>query len=155
MNKDTQLLWYDADLCTQDAELMDFINLNEIKRIKYFGDIERIRTLINKVDDFDCQLCVYMVNSPFKLSTIIENCSAILNQFNSLGYLYLSLNKFLLQHEFYNNIEDDYDNAILFHVTKKIPFRLIKYYSGNVDGGIKFNWIHPLTRFYFSNENIR
>ena len=43
----------------------------------------------------------------------------------------------------------DHDDAIKVFLTKKIKGHLVNYYSGANDNGTNFNWVHPLTRFYF------
>jgi hypothetical protein len=69
--------------------------------------------------------------------------------------LYLSINKFLAIPEPQHSVDNDYDCAIYNYVTKNVKYQLLTYFSGKEDFGKKFNWGHPLTRFYFTNANSK
>jgi|688.fasta_scaffold316783_2 hypothetical protein len=148
-----QLAWYGGDIFEQDNKLLQFIEQHNLKGIKYLGDCEHVSAICKNAAT-DYQLIVYIVNSLFKFGDVIQTCNNELERLKGNGFLYLSINKFLAHHEKHCQVVDDYDNAIYDLITGHIHYKLLSYYSGQVDGGIKFNWAHPITRFYFSNENI-
>ena len=68
---------------------------------------------------------------------------------NPNGLIYLALNKYLVLPKCYDrNLSEDYDVAIEEFITKQINATVEKYYACGLDNGNRFNWVHPLTRFY-------
>ena len=154
--RETQLQWYGGDTIQQDYDLEQFVIENQILSIKYIGDSTYLNSIIGKKSSSG-QMCVYLVNPPnnhlVKLSTIVSICNQELNELSPSGFLYLSINKFILDPELDTDAVDDYDSAIYNYVVSNINATLIKYHSGMLDGGQRFNWVHPLTRFYFHHAN--
>lgn len=148
-----QLNWYAGDLYYQDYLLQEFIIQNKIERICYLGDCNYIKTIINSQNNLNPQLCIFIVNSLFKFSEVVYTCNKNLENLGNGSWLYLSVNKFLAESEPQEGIVEDYDDAIYNFIANRIKFKIVKYYSGKTDQGRKFNWVHPLTRFYFLNEN--
>ena len=149
-----QLQWYHGDMILQDHELLDFVNHNNIHKIKYIGDSNHLEDILGKKSEVG-DMCVYLVNSLFDLEQVVDTCNKEIQCLPLNGIFYLSLNKFLLQSKPQQGINADYDSALHNFVIDRIQFPLLRYYSGAVDGGKRFNWVHPLTRFYFINENTR
>jgi hypothetical protein len=148
--KNIQLQWYEGDITEQDYDLEQFVHSNGISGIKYIGDSEYLKPILEKEHN-STNLCVYIVNSPFRFDDIIDICN---NELKVNKFLYLSINKFLAISESQDNINEDYDEAIYDYIKNHTNYPILKYKSGKEDGGKKFNWVHPLTRFYFYNENI-
>lgn len=147
--RETQLKWYKGDTIQQDYELEQFVLDQNISSITYLGDSCYLKSIIGK-EIPDGQLYVHIINHPSKLSDITNISNHILKNSVSVKFLYLAINKFILHPEPQSDVVDDYDDAIYNYVTTHVDSKLIKYHSGKIDGGVKFNWVHPLTRFYFS-----
>ena len=149
-----QLQWYHGDMILQDHELLDFVTHNDIHKIKYIGDSKHLEDILGKKSAAG-DMCIYLVNSFFDLEQVVETCNKEIKCLPLNGIFYLSLNKFLLQPIPQQDINANYDSALYNFIIDRVQFPLLRYYSGAVDGGRRFNWVHPLTRFYFINENTR
>ena len=147
-----QLKWYGGDIILQDHELLSFVENHNIQKIRYVGDSKHLELLVGKKSEHG-EMCIYLVKSPFKLDHIVDVCNQELDRLEPGGILYLALNKFLLEPCSQQNVNANYESAIYDFVVSHIRCPLIRYHSGVIDGGKRFNWIHPLTRFYFINEN--
>lgn len=147
-----QLKWYGGDMILQDQEILNFVEYQNIQNIKYVGDSKHLELTIGKKSNHG-EMCIYLVKSPFKLDHIVEVCNQELERLAPGGILYLALNKFLLEPCSQQTVNPSYEAAIYDFVVSHIRYPLICYHSGIVDGGKRFNWIHPLTRFYFTNED--
>jgi hypothetical protein len=148
--REIQLNWYDGDTIEQDYLLEQFVHNNNINGIRYLGDADYLKPILKK-DSQDINLCVYLANSPFKFSELVKICN---QELQNTSLLYLSINKFQAIPEPNLSVIEDYDTAIYQYLIDNVYYKLINYTSGKNDGGKKFNWVHPLTRFYFCNENI-
>jgi hypothetical protein len=149
-----QLKWFQADMSAQDYELKTFVEDHGIDTITYVGDTDRIESLLGKAGKSQ-QLCVYVVNSEFSFSDVAMQCMEQINKLDNNGVLYLSLNKFLAQPEPWSQSQENYDMTILNYMITHVPRVLLHYHSGFVDNGWRFNWSHPLTRFYFLNASTQ
>ena len=151
----TQLSWYGGDVLIQDLELTQFINNRNISSIKYAGDYGGLADVLGFEDYEDnYDMCIYIVNSPFVFNDVVQCCVKELQAINPGGVLYVAVNKFLAVAESNNSVtEESYDKCILEYMRSTIPYPLIQYHSGELDGGRKLNWAHPITRFYFQNAN--
>ena len=79
----------------------------------------------------------------FKFNDIIEK------QLTKNGVLYLSINKFLASSiDHIPKLNDDYDLAIEEFIQANINASILSYTYAADDRGQKFNFTHPLTRFY-------
>ena len=153
MNRIDQLNWYKIDMVAQDYDLLQFIVNNGIGSVKYLGDADFLKPIIQRESN-NPTICIYIANQNFKFDTLLAQCNLELRTMPNNSFLYLSINKFLAHAEPTTHVlSDDYDDAIFEYVKNKMQFPIIKYYNGKHDYGQKFNWLHPLTRFYFSNEN--
>jgi hypothetical protein len=146
--KQTQLNWYGGNTIQQDYDLQQFIFDNNITNIDYFGDCDQLQLHAVRKKKH-CQISIYIVNRPEKISNIVNKCNQIINQLKPKDFVYLSINKFLIQHEPGLSFVEDYDESIFNYVSVTATLPVLKYYSGKNDSGKKFNWVHPLTRFYF------
>jgi hypothetical protein len=147
-----QLKWYGGDIVLQDQELLNFVEYHNIQKIRYIGDSKHVELVVGRKSD-PGEMCVYMIKSPFELDHVVEVCNQELDRLEPGGILYLSLNKFLLEPCALEPVNPNYDATIYDFVVSHMRYPVIRYHSGIVDGGQRFNWIHPLTRFYFINEN--
>jgi hypothetical protein len=152
---DNQLLWYHADLFEQDYLLKQFVENNKISRIYYLGDCNHVKSIVGKECNQQPQMCIYIVNHIFKFSTIVNICNETLDNFGLGTWLYLSINKFNAIPEPQTSVPDSYDDAIFSYISSQVRHKLYNYISGKNDNGTQFNWVHPLTRFYFRNEDIK
>ena len=147
-----QLKWYGGDIVLQDQELLNFVEYHNIQKIRYVGDSKHLELIVGKKSD-QGEMCIYLIKSPFELSHVVEVCNKELARLAPGGILYLALNKFLLEPCSQEAVNPNYEAAIYDFVVSHINYPVIRYHSGIIDGGQRFNWIHPLTRFYFINEN--
>lgn len=147
-----QLKWYDGDIVLQDQEILDFVEYHNIQKIRYVGDSKHLELIVGKKSE-QGEMCVYLLKSSFNLDHVVAVCNEELERLGPGGILYLALNKFLLEPCAQPTANPNYDPAIYDFVVTHINYPLIRYHSGIIDGGKRFNWIHPLTRFYFINEN--
>lgn len=146
------LAWYGMDMTEQDYNLLQFVTKNKIEAIKYLGDCLSVKAIIKKESN-NPQLCVFLVNQSFKFSELVNICNNEIKRMQPGSFFYLAINKFHAIPEPHLQLPDDYDDAIYEYIKNKINYPLIDYHSGKDDYGQKFNWGHPLTRFYFSNAN--
>jgi hypothetical protein len=144
--------WFDADVTQQDYDLIQFVTNNNIKAVKYLGDCSFLKSVLKR-NLPDPKICVFLVNQPFKFSELINTCNQEIKNMLPNSFFYLAINKFLAIPEPQENVTDDYDDAIHEYIKNNINCNIIKYYNGKDDYGQKFNWGHPLTRFYFTNES--
>lgn len=147
-----QLHWYGGDLVLQDQEILDFVEYHNIQQIRYVGDSQHLELILGKKSE-QGDMCVYLIKSPFKLDHVVEVCNEELQRLRPGGILYLAFNKFLLEPCAQPTVNPNYEAAIYDFVVSRIHYPLIRYHSGVIDGGKRFNWLHPLTRFYFINED--
>ena len=143
---------YQADVTQQDHDLLQFVINNNITAIKYLGECSFLKSVIKRESD-DARICIFLANYPFKFSEIVNTCNQEIEKMLPNSFFYLAINKFFAVPEPQQSVLDDYDDAIYEYIKNKINYPIIKYFSGKDDYGQRFNWGHPLTRFYFSNAN--
>jgi hypothetical protein len=151
--RDTQLKWYGGTTIQQDVELAKFVIENDIHAVKYMGDSDYLKEIIER-EQHPATMIILLINHKFRFSEIVAMCNSELKKLGPGGFLYLAINKFLAVPEPQNFTVDDYDQAIHEYVKHNINFSMLQYHSGQDDSGKKFNWVHPITRFYFYHENF-
>lgn len=144
-----QLEWHEGDYVQQDIDLKEFIKNNSITRIRYIVDSYNLKNVFGSENNDDPMLCVYIVKQKFKFSEIVKTCNLELKKLKFGNFLYLSINKFIAIPEPQENISNDYDQAIYEYISSRVESKIHTYTSGKEDFGDRFNWVHPLTRFYF------
>lgn len=147
-----RLSWYNSDITQQDHELLEFVIKNNINSVRYLGECIFLKPIVNRESN-DPEMCIFLVNQPFKFSKIVSICNQEIKKLPLNGFFYLAVNKFLALSEPQENIVDDYDDAIFNYVQKNVCYPIIKYYNGKDDYGQRFNWGHPITRFYFQHAS--
>jgi len=146
-----QLNWFeDHAMIKQDHDLLEKIKQVNPRSILFKGDSEHFQSLI-ETKDTPYDFCIYIVNHSFNFNTLVNNINAIIDSaLQNNSTLYLSINKYLAQADTYDiNLPSDYDLAIKKFMISNVQAELQDYYSGAGDDGKQFNWVHPLTRFYF------
>jgi len=146
-------VWYGGNIFEQDYLLKVFVEQKQISRILYLEDDGHVQSIIGHQVETDAQMCVYVVNRTFQFSSIIKICNETLSKLGKGSWLYLSINKFLAIPEPQLEIPEQYDDAIYSYITSGVKYKLQDYITGKNDYGNRFNWVHPLTRFYFYNDN--
>jgi hypothetical protein len=144
------LTWYAGDIIQQDHDLKNFIVEGNIRNIRYLGDSCYLKNVIVPEHE-PATMIVWLVNHEFHYSELVDSCNAELEKLGVGGILYLALNKFLAVPESHLEIDKNYDQAIFDFISDHIQYPILKYQSGAHDYGKQFNWVHPLTRFYFSS----
>ena len=146
-----QLSWFDEPVTIkQDQELIDFIKHNNIQHAIMYGDTFFAQH-ITKVDHGPVDLIIWIQNQPFKFDQLVSNINReISTNLSDTGTFYLAINKFLCtEPQSDTDFPDNYDHAILQYVTDNINAVLIQHFLDCNSTGTMFNWVHPLTRFYF------
>ena len=149
--REYQLGWYaEPVVIKQDHELIEYIKHNHIQHAIIHGD-DFFSQHVNKVDYGPVDLVIWIENQSFDFEQLVNNINTeITNNLSQNGTLYLAVNKFLCSKSQYTtDLPDDYNYAIFDYVTKNVNAVTEKYFP-DLDGeGTMFNWVHPLTRFYF------
>ena len=152
--RETQLKWYGGTTIEQDYLLEKFIETQKISKINFQGNSAYLEKILGNSCTDAAELCIFIVNQPFKFTEVARLSNQYITNLAPGGILYLAINKFLAEPETYANCVDDYDQSILRFFQQNISLPIIDYVSGADDHGDKFNWVHPLTRFYFKNASI-
>lgn len=149
--REYQLGWYSEPvIIKQDHELLEYIKRNQIQHAIIHGD-DFFSQHINKVDHGSVDFIIWIENQSFSFDQLISNINnKIANNLAPGGVLYLAVNKFLCSDPQYTtDLPDDYDHAILKYVADNVNAELEQYFPDLDSEGTMFNWVHPLTRFYF------
>lgn len=138
----------------QDNELLEFIGSEGIKSARLVGNTDHIVGLNLPAHD-QSDIVVYLVNESFRFDQVVDTANNLLkNHLTSQGWLYLAVNKFLAEPDCYDQtLPVDYELAILKYLEKNINATLQHYITNHPDNGTYFNWVHPLTRFYFQKND--
>jgi len=134
----------------QDQDLLDFIKQINAKKAIGVGDISFFSPWIEFVDSGPVDLCICVETGSFDMNELISRINDIaLRELSPEAWIYLSFNKYQIQPRCYDpTLPSDFDEAIRVYVTQRIESQVHEYRPCGLDGGNKFNWVHPLTRFY-------
>ena len=148
-----QLGFFDGTyVIKQDQDLIDLIERNAYTRAVAIGDVGYFNDFIKIVGhDSKVDFCIYIENRKFKFDQLANDINAIIQKnMNPGGLVYLSLNKYQAVPRCYDaNLPKDYDQAIQEFFKNHINATIESYQPCMLDGGNRFNWVHPLTRFHF------
>lgn len=151
LTRDLQLSWFESDsVIKQDQELIDTIARHKYVQALGYGDVSYFKKYINIVESGPENFCVYIVNELFDFDNLVNHLNQIIStQLNSNSLVYLSLNKYLAIPRCYDpGLSINYDRAIEEFISKNVNGIIEEYFACGNDNGNKFNWAHPLTRFY-------
>lgn len=151
LTREKQLSWLEpGHMIKQDHDLISTIIDCQYTHALGYGDIDYFKSYINFVSSGPADFCIYIVNEPFDFIEVTTHVNHIIEtDMNNNSLIYLSLNKYLAHPKQYDStLADDYDCAIKQFITKNISAKVEQYHACENDGGQKFNWAHPLTRFY-------
>ena len=133
----------------QDHELIEYIRQNNIIEAYGYGDTEYFFPYIKFVNH-PVNFAIAIITYPYSfewLKLIVNDI--IEKQLTKNGVLYLSINKFLASSiDHIPKLNDDYDLAIEEFIQANINASILSYTYDAGDRGQKFNFTHPLTRFY-------
>jgi hypothetical protein len=136
----------------QDQELIDFIQQNEFEKCYAIGDgeVDYFKPWVHFVDQGPADLCICIQIASFDLDDLIDHINLVVQeQIVPDGQIYLALNRYQIRPKKYStDLSEDFDTAIEQYVRRRISARVDRYIACGDDGGNRFNWIHPLTRFY-------
>lgn len=156
LNRDRQLSWLmPGSVIRQDQDLIDFIKSTGSSRAIGFGDVSYFNSHIEFVETSLVDLCIYIQTKKFDLDELITHINSVIDQnIVDQGKIYLAFNKYqIYPRKYAQNLPDDFDEAIGVYVKQKIHARIDTYKPCGLDGGNKFNWVHPLTRFYLTKSH--
>jgi hypothetical protein len=142
----------------QDAELIDYIQKNQITQAFGVGaDVKYFSSHLTFVKSGPVNFCIYIVNEPFNFLELAKTLNYTLDKHVAPGgILYLAINKFLAEPVgVMLKLNDVYEVAIKEFIEQTVNAKIINFIYQPNDNGSYFNFAHPLTRFYLSNENNR
>ena len=149
--REQQLSWFaESVTIKQDQQLIDYIQHHQIKQAIVHGD-DFFSQYVNKVNHGPVNFIIWIQNKPFKFHQLVDDLNYnIAANLNVNGTLYLAVNKFLCSEpQGDTDLPDNYDDAILKYLTDNVSAKVEKYFLDHNSIGSMFNWVHPLTRFYF------
>jgi hypothetical protein len=149
--REQQLGWFAEPVTIkQDQQLIDYIHNNQITQAMIYGD-DFFSQYVNKVNHGPVDFIIWIQNKPFEFHQLVDELNNnIAANLCDNGILYLAVNKFLCskpQHGI--DLPDNYDDAILKYLTDNVDAVVEKYLLDRNSIGSMFNWVHPLTQFYF------
>lgn len=150
-SRDFQLSLFDPGcVIQQDQELIDVIVNGNYKQAIGYGDVDFFKNYITLVDQGPVDLGICILNHSFSFDVVVDQINQLIQNHMAVnGLFYLSINKYLARPDHYDlALPADYDSAIQQFVTDRINYKIEKYLACGNDQGNKFNWVHPLTRFY-------
>lgn len=150
-SRDFQLgFFHDAFRIRQDQELIDLLHKYKFSKAKGYGSVGYFRQFLNFVQDQPVDFCMFIINEPIDFELLCNYINHVIrHDMNSTGYIYLSVNKYLITARCYSEeLSEDYDQAIKQFVEQRVEASIETYWACGLDSGNKFNWIHPLTRFF-------
>lgn len=154
-DRDRQLSWLNpGSRIRQDQELIDFIEQNAFKKCYAIGEVNYFNSWVRFVEKGPVNFCICIQTSNFDLDDLINQLNhVILNHISPGGQIYLAFNRYQIKPKKYSSgLSEDFDTAIDQYVRIKIMAQIDRYIPCGNDGGNKFNWIHPLTRFYLRKD---
>jgi len=149
--REQQLNWFaEPMIIKQDQQLIDYIKHNHIQHAMIYGD-DFFSQYVDRVDCGPVEFIICIKNKPFTFDQLVTDINNnIANNLSADGTLYLAVNKFLCTAPEHGiEFPDDYDDAILKYLTDNVDAVVEKYFLDHNSIGSMFNWVHPLTRFYF------
>jgi len=134
----------------QDQDLIDTITANTYTQALAVGDVEYFANFIEFVDTVPINFCIYIQMEKFDFNDLVAKVNYIIkNQMVPGSLMYLAINKYMAEAKCYDStLSADYDIALGQFITKNVYATVEKYLPCGLDGGNKFNWVHPLTRFW-------
>jgi len=150
-----QSLFEEEVMFLQDKELIDFIKVNSVDTALVLGDAAGyFLNFVQQAYKLPVKYCIIIINKPFNFNCLIKDVNFLLEHaLTKNGIVYLSVNKYQAQPMEYNTtLPANYDDAIGVYFNKNIIGTIEQYHRCGEDGGNKFNWVHPLTRFYIRNN---
>lgn len=147
-----QLSWMPPGaVIRQDQELIAYIQSHGYDRAIGYGPTDFLRPFINFVEQAPEEFVIYIETGPYNFSQLIDSVNRVIDhKIKQDGRLYLSFNKYqAVPGNYDSDLAEDYDQAIVQYVSTRIAAKLEHYLPCGDDRGNKFNWVHPLTRFYF------
>ena len=149
-----QLSWFSEPvMIQQDYDVVEYMKLNHIRQARIHGDGGFFSTYVEPVNG-KCNFSIWIENQVDKLfdfkQLVDQLNSEIHNNLSEQGVLYFAVNKFLCQPQAYDlSLPEDYDDAVVKYLKSNIKATMeIVLLHRNIKGS-EFNWVHPLTRFYF------
>ena len=156
--RELQLSLFNGDCrIQQDQDLIDLIASSKYTQALGVGDIDYFNKFIKFVNSGKVNFCIYIQQKEFNFNDLVEDLNRIIETNMLPGSLiYLSVNKYVAVPARYDcNLSLDYDTAIEQFIKSRVNAKIEQYQPCGFDSGNKFNWVHPLTRFYLriGNEN--
>jgi len=135
---------------SQDQELIDFVHHTRAKKVLGIGAVSHFASWINFVDAGPADLCIYIETKSIDVDHLIDSVNRIINlNLVNEAWFYLSFNKYQILPRCYDkDLPEDFDDAIGVYVRRNVDAHVYEYKPCGLDGGNRFNWVHPLTRFY-------
>lgn len=149
-SRQRQLSWYDEpQIIRQDQDLIDLIKSNQYKTALGRGEVDFFSQYISFVDQGPVGLAIWIQVKEYHWDQLVHEINDVIQQVTSGGMLYLAVNKYAAVSKCYDpDLDDDYDLAIVQYITRHIKAKIEKHELCGLDRGLRFNWVHPLSRFW-------
>ena len=127
----------------QDQRILDWIDVNKSTFI--YGD-NYFNSLVQLTSIKHAEQALIVVNSNISVTSLELFCT----QFINIPRVCLAINKFVIYTDTYNDVNEDYDLALLDYIKNIFKNRSIDYhYVANLDGSY-FNSASPTTQFFIT-----
>ena len=127
----------------QDQRILDWIDVNKSTFI--YGD-NYFNSLVQLTSIKHAEQALIVVNSSISVTSLEQFCT----QFINIPRVSLAINKFVIYTDTYNDVNEDYDLALLDYIKNIFKNRSIHYhYVANLDGSY-FNSASPTTQFFIT-----
>ena len=127
----------------QDQRILDWIDVNKPTFIfgdNYFNSLVKLTT-INEAEQ-----ALIIVKTEMNVHVLENFCT----QFINIPRVCIAINKFVIYTDTYNDVNEDYDLALLEYIKNIFKNRSIEYhYVANLDGSY-FNSASPTTQFFIT-----
>jgi len=152
--REQQLSWFhEPVMIQQDHDLVEYMKSNNITQARIHGDVEFFSKHVTPVEH-SSDFSIWIENDTtqlFDFALLVDRLNhEIQHNLLTNGVLYLAVNKFLCEPKQYDiALPEDYNDAIKQYLETTIQASLVTALLPKHIEGNKFNWVHPLTRFYF------
>ena len=128
----------------QDQRILDFFSKSPVLTI---GDVEYFQDKLNISTKEQYNQCLAIINKKTSNFELVD----LLQHLKNINRVCLSINKFLIYtRSNYNNVVEDYDQALLDFVKTIFKNRDIKHYFVKDLKGDHFNFASPTTQFFIT-----
>lgn len=148
--RERQLSWFaEPVVIKQDQQLIEYMHQTKVQQAMIYGD-NFFSQFVDTVEHGPVDFIIWIQNTPYEFDKLVDELNKnIASNLCKNGILYLALNKFLGSGPQHRHLPDNYNSAIRQYLTDSVDAVIEKSFFDCNSVGSMFNWVHPLTRFYF------